>query len=79
LEEGGVAGNLGSVKFDAKRQPKAALPVLTFDHGVTLHLNGEDIRVMHLQNGHTDGDSVVFFPSLGQACIGPKSVLYCKD
>lgn len=62
LEERGVAGNLGTVKFDAKPQPKAALPLLTFDHDVTVHLNGEDIRVMHLQNGHTDGDSVVFFP-----------------
>ena len=62
LEEGGVAGNLGSIKFEAKPQPKAALPILTFDHDVTIHLNGEDIQVWHLPNGHTDGDSVIFFP-----------------
>ena len=62
LEEGGIVGNLGSIKLDAKPQPKTALPILTFDHDVTLHLNGEDIHVMHLQNGHTDGDSVIFFP-----------------
>src|SRR6476661_10869431 len=62
LEQGGPAGNLGSIKFDSAPQPKAALPILTFDHDVTIHLNGEDIHVMHLQAGHTDGDSVVFFP-----------------
>ena len=44
LAEGGTAGNLGSLKFEAKPQPKEALPILTFDHDVTVHLNGEDIR-----------------------------------
>ena len=43
LEEGGTAGNLASIQFPAEPQPKAALPILTFDHNVTLHLNGEDI------------------------------------
>ncbi len=62
LEKGGAAGNLGSIQFDTTPQPKAALPILTFDHDVTIHLNGEDIHVMHLGNGHTDGDSVIFFP-----------------
>ena len=70
LEEGGTAGNLGSIKFDAKPQPKAALPILTFDHDVTIHLNGEDIHVMHLQNGHTDGDSVIFFPKSNVVHMG---------
>src|SRR5438105_6181007 len=30
LEQGGSAGNLGSVKFEAKPQPKDALPIITF-------------------------------------------------
>jgi len=38
-----------------------ALPILTFDHDVTLHFNGEEIQVVHLPAGHTDGDSVVWF------------------
>ena len=41
--------------------PAVALPVITFEHGVAVHLNGEDIRAMHFPSGHTDGDSVIFF------------------
>jgi glyoxylase-like metal-dependent hydrolase (beta-lactamase superfamily II) len=46
------------------------LPILTFDHDVTIHLNGEDIHVMHLQVGHTDGDSIVFFPKSNVVHMG---------
>src|ERR1700739_1601831 len=35
LEEGTMAGNLGSVSKEQKPQPKSALPILTFDHDVT--------------------------------------------
>ena len=42
--------------------PKTALPVITFEDKVSVHLNGEDIRAIHFPNGHTDGDSVIFFP-----------------
>lgn len=41
--------------------PDRALPDVTFGEGVTVHLNGEEIRVKHLPRGHTDGDAVVFF------------------
>ena len=41
--------------------PKAALPIVTFSDGVTFHLNGETIRVFHVPNAHTSGDSVVHF------------------
>jgi glyoxylase-like metal-dependent hydrolase (beta-lactamase superfamily II) len=39
--------------------PKAALPVVTFDDGVTLHLNGDTLRVVHVAHAHTDGDALV--------------------
>ena len=42
--------------------PKGALPVVTFNDRVTIHANGEDIRALHVPSGHTDGDSVIFFP-----------------
>src|SRR6266851_676600 len=42
--------------------PKGALPVVTFNDRVTVHANGEDIRALHVPSGHTDGDSVIFFP-----------------
>ena len=41
--------------------PPAALPVVTFEDGVTLHWNGETIRVEHVAPAHTDGDSHVWF------------------
>jgi cyclase len=41
--------------------PKEALPVVTYDRGVTFHLNGDTIDVMHTGGGHTDGDSVVYW------------------
>jgi cyclase len=41
--------------------PQHALPVITFDHRLTIHLNGEDVRGIHMPASHTDGDTVVFF------------------
>ncbi|MGE4064881.1 MAG: MBL fold metallo-hydrolase [Rhodospirillaceae bacterium] len=39
--------------------PKAALPSVTFSDGVTLHLNDDTLRVVHVRSAHTDGDSIV--------------------
>lgn len=41
--------------------PKGALPVVTFNDQVTLHLNGEAVTAHHVPHGHTDGDSIVYF------------------
>ncbi|WP_271438735.1 MBL fold metallo-hydrolase [Pontixanthobacter luteolus] len=38
---------------------KAALPVVTYGQGITMHLNGDTVDVIFLGGGHTDGDSVV--------------------
>jgi glyoxylase-like metal-dependent hydrolase (beta-lactamase superfamily II) len=76
LEEGGQAGNGASVKFDTKPQPKGALPIITFDHDVTVHLNGEDIRALHFPAGHTDGDSVIYFPKSNVVHMGDDFVTY---
>ncbi len=38
-----------------------ALPILTFDQSLKIHLNKEEVRIVHYPRGHTDGDSVVFF------------------
>jgi cyclase len=76
LEEGGTAGNLGGVKFESKPAAKDALPIITFDHDVTVHLNGEDIRALHFPHGHTDGDSVIFFPKSNVVHMGDDFVTY---
>ncbi|MDT7605181.1 MAG: cyclase [Acidobacteriota bacterium] len=41
--------------------PKEALPVITYGQSVSVHFNGEEIKVIHFPHGHTDGDSVIFF------------------
>jgi len=76
LESGGTAGNGGSVKMDNPPAPKAALPIITFEHDVTVHLNGEDIRALHFPSGHTDGDAVIFFPKNNVVHMGDDFVRY---
>jgi glyoxylase-like metal-dependent hydrolase (beta-lactamase superfamily II) len=56
--------------------PHFAQPTITFDDSLTLHFNGEDIRVVHVPNAHTDGDAVVLFTTsnvvhTGDIYIGP--------
>lgn len=41
--------------------PKAALPVVTYDKGLKLHLNGDEVRAVFLHGGHTDGDSIIIW------------------
>jgi glyoxylase-like metal-dependent hydrolase (beta-lactamase superfamily II) len=50
--------------------PKVALPVVTFNDRATVHANGEDIRALHIPNGHTDGDAVIFFPNANVVHMG---------
>jgi len=49
---------------------KDGLPVITFDESLSIHFNGEEIRVLHLPHGHTDGDSVIFFMGSGVVHAG---------
>jgi cyclase len=49
------------IKKKVPASPAVALPVVTFGDGVTLHLNGEDIRAIHVAPAHTDGDALVVF------------------
>jgi len=76
LESGGTGGNGGSIKMEIPPAPKSALPVITFEHDVTVHLNGEDIRALHFPAGHTDGDAVIFFPKNNMVHMGDDFVRY---
>ena len=44
-----------------KALPKEGLPVVTYETVMSVHLNGEEVRLVHFPGGHTDGDSVVYF------------------
>lgn len=37
------------------------LPVVTYEDGLSIYFNGEEIQLVHLASGHTDGDTVVYF------------------
>jgi glyoxylase-like metal-dependent hydrolase (beta-lactamase superfamily II) len=77
LAQANVVGNGGSsMKIDQPANPQEALPVITFAHDVTLHVNGEDIRALHAPSGHTDGDSIVFFPKSNVVHFGDDFVRY---
>lgn len=76
LQSGGVLGNGGSIKMEVKPAEAAALPIITFEHDVTVHLNGEDIRALHFPAGHTDTDSVIFFPKNNVVHMGDDFVRY---
>ena len=76
LESGGPVGNGSTIHMDAKPQPKEALPIITFDHDVTVHLNGEDIHALYFPAGHTDGDSVIFFSKSNVVHMGDDFVTY---
>ncbi len=41
--------------------PAAALPTITFPTRATFHWNGNIVNVYHVENAHTDGDSIVHF------------------
>jgi len=42
-------------------KPKDALPIITFNDRVNVHMNGEDVNVHHVEHAHTDGDAMLFF------------------
>ena len=44
--------------------------MITFNHSLTVHFNGEEIRAIHFPQGHTDGDSVIFFTTSNVVHLG---------
>jgi len=46
---------------DIAPTPPQGLPVVTYDEGVTFHLNGDEIEAMFTGGGHTDGDTALYW------------------
>lgn len=44
-----------------KAVDETAWPIMTFDQNVSLHLNGEEARLVYVPDAHTDSDVVVWF------------------
>ena len=50
--------------------PPTALPVITFSRDLTLHVNGGEVRALHLPQAHTNGDVVIHFKALNVIHVG---------
>lgn len=48
-------------EMNSKMVPDGALPVVSFSRDLTFNYNGEEIKVIHLMNAHTDGDVMIYF------------------
>ena len=49
------------LRMPQKASPAPALPIVTFDGAMTFHINGDELRAVHMPRAHTDGDSIVHF------------------
>jgi cyclase len=47
-----------------------ALPLVTYDGPVSIHLGGENVRLMPIASAHTDGDTLVLFPKHDILAVG---------
>jgi len=43
--------------------PAAALPVVTYDAPLTIHMDGEEVHLIPIPRAHTDGDTMIAFPN----------------
>jgi cyclase len=69
-----ITGGLLSNGRNLQPATKGALPVVTFNEKLTVHINDEDIRALHLESGHTDGDVVVYFTRSNVVHMGDQFV-----
>ena len=54
---------IAAFDMNVKAQPPAGLPQITFNDTLTLHLNGADMKLVHIPAAHTDGDAFIYLPS----------------
>ena len=50
--------------------PDSAMPQVTFDETLSVFFNGEEVRLIHLPDSHTEGDVAVFFTGSKVAHVG---------
>lgn len=59
-----------------EKYPADALPKLTFEHSMKLHLNGQTIYLFHVENAHTDTDAIIYFEEANVIHAGDVFVRY---
>lgn len=46
------------------------LPIVTFSDNMTIYQNDDEIKIIHVDKGHTDGDSIVYFKNNNVIHVG---------
>ncbi len=59
-----------------KSYTPAGLPSITYHEGINIHFNGDNLQLLHMGPGHTDGDSVVLWQDKSVVHMGD---LFFKD
>jgi len=57
-------------KMVSEPYPDKALPNMTYNKAMKLYMNGEQVDIVHYPDGHTDGDSIVFFKNANVVHMG---------
>jgi len=60
MAKGGLIDMVAN-KINQEPYPDYALPVITYENGMTLYFNNEEIEIIHFGPAHTSGDSAVIF------------------
>ncbi|MET0753399.1 MAG: MBL fold metallo-hydrolase, partial [Pyrinomonadaceae bacterium] len=55
---------------EIKALPAVGLPMITYGQGLSIYFNGEEIRAVYMPNGHTDGDTIIFFTGSNVVHLG---------
>jgi len=71
-----VAHDLVRKRMIEQPRHSDAWPVITFPEKLSLHLNGEDIALLHFEPGHTDGDVIIHFRKANVFHMGDLFVRY---
>ncbi|MEE4352350.1 MAG: MBL fold metallo-hydrolase [Desulfatiglans sp.] len=66
----GIEHDMKMLNAKVPPSPESARPPLTFKRELRFHVNGEDVKVFHLDPGHTDGDAVVYFANANVIHMG---------
>ncbi|MCW5961185.1 MAG: MBL fold metallo-hydrolase [Pyrinomonadaceae bacterium] len=64
---------LNTTEFGGQKRtptPKMGLPSITYDTGLSIYFNGEEVKAVHFPKGHTDGDTVIFFTGSNVVHLG---------
>ena len=61
-------------------QGKSAIPfpMVTFADEMHVRFNGENVRIVHMPNGHTDGDAIVYFETAKVLHLGDMFFSVCS-